>query len=148
MPTAEGPLCGVCIHGAFFDDTEELHTELGDVHERIGRIETRVSALEARTDGSSTGRHLPPVKRASAAAVRVGHRRHRSASRRRSLISTLSIAISSSQGLLVEERPRVAPSGKRAAFIQAIADAKAADEKRRAEWFNQAWCVPANELIS
>ena len=46
-----------------------------------------------------------------------------------------------SKALMVDERPPVVPSGKRAAFIQALVDAKAAEERRKMEWEQQAWHV-------
>jgi GNAT superfamily N-acetyltransferase len=57
--------------------------------------------------------------------------------------STLAV---SRANLLVEERPPVTPSGKRAAFIQALEDAKLAKERRRQEWEDSAWVVVAEDL--
>ena len=48
--------------------------------------------------------------------------------------------------LMVEARPEVVPSGKRAAFIQAIAEAKAAEDKRKQEWAERAWYVVEEDL--
>ena len=48
--------------------------------------------------------------------------------------------------LLLETRPPVMPSGKRAAFIQAIEDAKLARERRKQEWEDSAWVVVAEDL--
>ena len=48
--------------------------------------------------------------------------------------------------LLVEQRPDVVPSGKRAAFIKAIEDAKLAREKRRQEWADSAWVVVEEDM--
>ena len=47
--------------------------------------------------------------------------------------------IERSKKIMLDERPPVRPSGKRAAFIQAIEDAKAAAEQRKATLAASAW---------
>jgi hypothetical protein len=43
------------------------------------------------------------------------------------------------RGLLLDERPTVQPSGRRAEFIKKLADEKAAEEARKAAWAETAW---------
>lgn len=47
---------------------------------------------------------------------------------------------------MVEERPAVRPSGPRAAFIEALQNAKAAEEARQKEWAEQAWHVVEEDM--
>ena len=50
--------------------------------------------------------------------------------------------IERSRSRTVEERPPVVPSGKRAAFIKAIEEAKAIEAAKKQEWADSAWhCV-------
>ena len=48
---------------------------------------------------------------------------------------------------MLEERPAVRPSGKRAAFIQAIEDAKAAADERARAWCDSAWHVVQESAV-
>ena len=50
-----------------------------------------------------------------------------------------------SETLLVERRPTVVPSGKRAAFIKAIEDAKAEEKRKRQEQAKRAWHVVSDD---